>query len=235
MSTDDVWGNEPKDDDFAFDGSGTGAADVNKGGGIRREGWYHFDIIDVVPKLDMQNAGGNDISPCVEFHMSVLRSVEGQAVEGTNHVHRIYVGSKGGGAPSDGSRTLALRFGLGLGVLKEKKVGEELSIVDAATGEAKINMATWKRAIGHQCVAKIELEKSKNTDFADKYVIPFGRVYRPDDPSVADTEIDKEAWSLAANHSSQQPPPADVKGTAKPSPTPPATPAVDPVDDLSDL
>lgn len=235
MSTDDVWGNEPNDDDFSFDGSGISAGDIDKGGGIRCEGWYHFDILDVVPKLDKQNDGGNDISPCVEFHMSVLVSVDGQSPEGTNHIHRIYVGSSGGGAPSEGSRTMALRFGMGLGVLKEKQVGEEVSIVDAATGETKITMATWKRAIGFQCVAKIGLEKSNNPKYADKYAIPFSRVFRPDDPSVADTVIDKDAWALAKNHSSQQPPPADSKEVTKPSPTPPQAPAVDPVDDLSDL
>ena len=225
MSQDDWAEQAPNEDDFAMDGEGV-SQDALGGGALDREGWYHFEIVDVVPELDPLSKSGKDKTPAVRFDMAVRKTVEGQSPDGTKHFHRIYVGGKGGEPIADGARNSAMRFGLGLGLLREVDAGGQKSIVDAATNAAKITIGTWRRAKGCQCVAKI----TKDTDakYGDRYQIPFGRVYRPDDPSVKDVPIDLEVWQLAENFTPTPPGPSPDEGgggSGVPAPTkPPTTP-----------
>ena len=203
----DAWAEKgPNEDDFVMDGQGVSQDDLG-GGALDREGWYHFEIVDVVPELDpLSKKSGKDKTPAVRFDMVVRKTVEGQSPDGTKHYHRVYVGGKGGEQIADGSRNSAMRFGLGLGLLREVEIAGQKSIVDVATNTPRITIATWRRAKGCQCVAKIS--KESDPKFGDKYQIPFGRVYRPDDPSVKDVPIDQDVWQLAENFTPTPPGPS---------------------------
>jgi len=226
MSQDDWAEKAPNEDDFVMDGQGVSQDDLG-GGALDREGWYHFEIVDVVPELDPLSKSGKDKTPAVRFNMTVRKTVEGQSPDGTNHFHRIYVGGKGGEQIADGSRNSAMRFGLGLGLLREVEIAGQKSIVDAATNAPRITIATWRRGKGCQCVAKIS--KESDPKFGDKYQIPFGRVYRPDDPSVKDVLIDQDVWELAGNFTPTPPGPSPDTGSAgSPLPTKPEFPVKPP-------
>lgn len=183
MSQVDEWGSTTNND-FELDGQGVSGEDLGGAGSIKQEGWYHFEVTDVVAELETVGKKGAEKSPAVRMDLTVLESVNGQAPAGAKHWQRLYVGAKGGGPAAEGSRNNVLRFGLGIGILKEVDGGAgEKAIVDAVTGSSKINMETLRRAKGKQCVGKIEL--TKDDKYGDKYEIQFARVYAVDDPSVA--------------------------------------------------
>jgi hypothetical protein len=226
----------PSEDDFVLSGEGV-SEDSLGGSALNQEGWYHFEVADVVPELETLSKSGKDKSPAVCFHLTVLKGVEGQAPQGSKHFHRVYVAGKGGAAVADGARNSAFRFGIGLGLLREIEINGEKSIVDAKTNLPAITIGTWKRAKGFQLVAKIAKETDEK--YGDRFQIPFGRVYRPDDPQVKDVAKDDEAWTLAGNFTPTAPAPADVGQRQQSAPPAeekkPDPPAVDPVDGLDDL
>lgn len=188
-ATDD-WGEDTQE--FDLDGGGVDAGELNRGGGkVDQEGWYHFECIEVKPELETVNQRGQEKSPSYCFYLEVLESVDGQSPAGAKVYHNAYVAGPGGKPISDGSRDMSLRFGLGLGILKESEKG----IVDAHTGETKITGETWMRGKGKQCIGKVSFEKGEGK-FKDAYKIAYGRVYQVDDPQVSKVPKNKEALAL---------------------------------------
>ncbi len=242
MAADDGgWGNQGggEDQDFAFDGSEYSRDDIASGDSVDKEGWYHFEVVNVKNELDTLGDGGKEKSPCIVLTMNVLETVKGQCPAGSKYFHRVYVAAKGGAAPKEGAVKSALRFGLGLNLLEAmEKDGREV-IVDAATKSTRIPASIWQRAMGRQCIAKIVLEKSDNPQFKDKYAIQFGRAYHPLDPSVADVAKNKEALAMLGGQGAPAPPPDKSKSAGnqqlKQQTQAPAKPAPPADDDLSDL
>lgn len=206
------WGEFDKQDDWELDGTGKSAEDLGGGNNVDKEGWYHFEVADVVADLSRVNAKGNPKSPSIRFDLLVIHPHEGQSPVGARLFHRLYLGSKDGGPPAEGSRDAAFRFGLGLGILKEIGEGDQKSIVDAETGSPKIGLATWQRAKGRQCIAKVVAEKEEK--FGERFVIPYGRVFDVADPAVEKVPKNLQAIKLAgkalpkASAGKKQPEPA---------------------------
>lgn len=191
----DDWGTIPEGEpNFEFDADGFSSEDLG-GGSVDKEGYYHFDISDVKNELETLSNKGNERSPCVAFTMTVLESVAGQSPAGSKHWHRVYMAAKGGAPASEGAIKNALRFGMGLGLLKEVEKDGRKCIVDAATGSTKITPATWANAKGKQCVAKV-VHKAAEGGFPEGYEIPFSRVYQVDDPAVKDVPKNRDALAL---------------------------------------
>lgn len=222
MATDE-WGTTTfNDDDYVFDGSGRSEADLGSSF-VNKEGWYHFEVADVVRELERVSERGQAKSPAMRFDLVSLHDVAGQSPSGSRHFHRIYVGSKDGGPPAEGSLKSALRFGVGLGILREVEIDGQPAIVDAQTGSPQIRVSTWERAKGMQLVARIEKrQEQEGSKYGPSYEIPFARVYQPDDPQVADVPKNLEALALigkapaAKNGAAQQPAKAPAKPQAKP-------------------
>jgi hypothetical protein len=208
----DEWGQSAVED-FAMDASEISPSDLGGGDVIDKEGWYHLEVVDVKNEFDLLSDKGKEKSPCVVLTCNVLETVKGQSPAGSKYFHRIYVASKGGGAPAEGAVKSALRFGVGLGLFFViEKDGREF-IVDGSTGSFKIMASTWQRSAGVQFVAKIKLEKSDDPKFPDKYTVPFGRAYDPRDPAVADTPKNKEALKMAGYLDTKWPEPiAKLRG-----------------------
>lgn len=193
---------EPDDDVLAWDSSEVSAADVGGSRGVDKEGYYHFEITGVAPVIHQTNRKGGAVSNHIRIDMVVLKSVEGQSPQGSRHFHRIYLESKDGPEKTEKLKHMGYRFLLGCGVLREvEPLGGKPHLVDAETGETKVNLATWRKCEGKQVVAKIEKETSmyQGKEQID-YRIPFGNVYRPDDPKVADVPKDEDSL-LAGGYS----------------------------------
>lgn len=220
----DNWGNESLDtfDDYELDGSEVDGDDLVGGDQVDQEGWYHLEIADVVPELDTVSDSGREKTPAVRFDCVVMQSVKGQSPQGSRLFHRIYVAGKGGGPPADGAIKSALRFGLGVGLLKQIEQDGKKITVDAVTNSPKINSETWKRAKGLHFVAKVNKEVDEK--YGDKFQIPFGRCYRPSDPAVAKVPKNKEALAMAES--------APASQAEQP---PQAAHAASDMDDLADL
>lgn len=207
--------------DFDIPTDGYDSSDLGSGGEtVDREGWYHFEIADVVPELDAISNSGNEKTPAVRFDLLVLHTTDGQSPKGSRHFHRLYVGQKGGGPAKEGSVKSNMRFCLGLGLMKEIDKGGKKIAVDSATGEPKISMATLQRAKGMQCVAKIVKRKDDDSQFE----IPFSRVHSVHSPEVSHVPKDMAAVALAG------PPPAAGKqgGESQQQPTQAQQPASQP-------
>jgi hypothetical protein len=222
----DEWGTETADAEagFEFDTEGVSGEDLGGSGDIvKKEGWYHWDIADVKNELETLSNSGKDRSPCITLRMLVLEGVEGQSPANSVLFHRIYMAGKGGAPISDGAKKSALRFGLGAGILKEivnEDTGES-KIVDAATNSTKIGVSTFHRLKGKQVIAQVKLEKGEGS-YEDKYAIPFGRCYQPNDPQVAEVPMNKDALaSIGIEVAAKAPPQKQEEKKAK-SPPPPA-------------
>lgn len=181
--------------DGSFDLDGFDTEGLDQGGNVDKEGQYHFEVADVVPELDILDKEGQPKTPSVRFDLAVLHTTPGQSRAGSRHFHRIYVGSSGGGPAKEGSIKSAIRFGLGLGILRQVEQNGKSIVVDAVTGLTRITKETWLRAKGQQCVAKIGKHEDKAGKYQTSFEIPFGRVYQVDHPDVAD--VPKNANALA--------------------------------------
>jgi len=217
----DEWANNDTEDfeNYDMDSEGTTSDEVDKSKDqVDKEGWYHFEIADVVNELDTLSDNGKEKTPAIRFDMAVLETVGGQSPAGSRHYHRLYVGGRGGGPPSDGARKMALKCALRLGLL----VDRDGKIVDPTTGLTKFGISLWHRAKGMQCVANIKLEKGED-GYADRYQVPFNEFFQVDDPKVASVPKNMAALELTGkgeSRSGQQKPPES--GTAG-------------IDDLADL
>jgi hypothetical protein len=232
MANDD-WGSmDSNETDFEMDGTGTSADDLGGGNNVDREGWYHFEVADVVADLARVGKNGKAKSPSIRFDCLVMHPVNGQSPQGARHFHRIYVGNKDGGPASDGARNSAFRFGVGLGILREIEGEGGKSIVDAATGSPKINLATWQQAKGLQFIAKIAKEEvEEGSKFEARFQIPFGRVHQVDDPAVENVPRNKSAAKLATK-APAKPAAAGAAATAAPAPVAPSGGEIDEFADL---
>lgn len=222
MATDEWGTTTTSDDDFVFDGSGRSEADLGSNF-VTKEGWYHFEVADVVRELDRVSERGQPKSPAMRFDLVVLHEVAGQSPSGARHYHRIYVGDKDGGPPKEGSLKSALRFGVGLGILREVEIEGQPAIVDAQTGSPQIRVSTWERAKGMQVIARIEKrQEQEGSKYGPSYEIPFARVYQPDDSQVADVPKNLEALALIGkaptpkNGAAKEPAKTPAKPQAKP-------------------
>jgi hypothetical protein len=237
----DEGGSATDDLDYTFDGEGYDSEKLggNSGEVVDKEGWYHFEISDVKEELETLTNTGKEKSPCVRLDLTVMQSVDKQSPAGSRLYHRIYLASKGGKPPAEGSVKSALRFGIGVGLLKYvEKDGHEI-VVDATTGSTRISHKIWQQAKGRQIVASVKLEKGDG-DFKDKYAIPFGECYDPSDPKVID--VAKNADALAMIGKSVAPPSSKpvaaapaTNGASKPAAAPAPAGAAPFDDDLSDL
>ena len=228
----------PDEDNFAIDGSGKSIEDIGgQQGTVDKEGWYHFEIADVIPELDTTSKQGKEKTPAIRFDLQVLQSVDNQSPAGSRHFHRIYVAGSGGKAPAEGSVKSALRFGLGIGILKEIEHDGHKHIVEAWEGSPRIGIKHWKAAKGMQIVAKI-VSRPAEGNYPASWEIPFARCYRPGDSSVVDVPLNIEALGLAKQPPAGliAPPSAAAPEKSRPTGTPEAaTVAVGSLDDLSDL
>lgn len=192
-TNDDIPGGEGED--FSFDGGGMSADDVGGSAFLNKEGWYHFEVTDVVKDLGTLNDKGKEKTPTLKVELAVMCTVPGQCPANTRHIHRINMASKGGGPAAEGSVKSAMRFALGAKLIKEVTDGDKTSLVDAKTGSPKINVDTFMRLKGMHLIAKIKYQPPKD-DFGEKWEIDFGRVYLPDDEFVA--EVPKNVDILKA-------------------------------------
>lgn len=216
MSTEvhDPWAAPPAaGDEFRFDSADFDTDEMGGGEIIDKEGWYHLEVADVKPELAPLDDRGNPRTPSIRFDLLVLHSAPKQSPAGSRHFHRIYMGTKGGGVAKDASKEAAIMFGLGVGILNKQKLNGKHVAVDAATGSTMLNVATFLRAKGKQCVAKISFKKGDDK-YKDAYEIKFGRTYRLDDPAVADVPKNAEALAMAGKLPAAPPPPA---ATAQPA------------------
>jgi hypothetical protein len=228
--------------DGSFDLGDTDSSDLDVGGIVDREGWYHFEVADVVPELETHKADGEAKSPCIRFDLSVLHSVPGQSKTGARLFHRVWVGSKGGGPPAEGSIKSAKRFGLGLGVLRQIEHNGKRIVVDSVTGQTRITKETWLRAKGQQCIGRVARSKEDKTgQYDQKFELPFGQVYPVDHPEVADVPKNVNALALIGKASlaaapAKVPPTATTNSTSPPAAQPvAAAPSGGGWDNIADL
>lgn len=183
-TNDDIPGGEGED--FSFDGSGMSEDDVGGSAFLNKEGWYHFEVADVVKDLGTLNDKGKEKTPTLKIEMVVMHTVPGQCPANTRHVHKIYMGGKGGGAAAEGSKKSAMRFGLGAKIIKSITDGDgKTSLVDSKTGSTKINVDTFLRLKGMHLIGNIKHQEAKD-DFGEKWELDYGRIYTPDDDFVAE-------------------------------------------------
>ena len=242
MATDE-WGTTTvSDDDFAFDGSGKSESDLGSAM-VNREGWYHFEVADVVRDLELVSPQGKPKSPSIRFDLVVLKDVEGQSPAGSRHYHRIYLGDQNGGPPKEGSVKSAFRFGVGLEILAELQIDGQPAICDAETGSPKIKVSTWERAKGLQLCCRIEnREEQEGSKYGPSFEIPFARVWHPLDEAVKDVPKNEEAIALLPPRRKPAAKAATTQKSAKSPAAKPTTPAPAPVpslgmsdEDLADL
>lgn len=197
----DEWGSSSSAaDDVSFDTSGYTAGDLGGGNLVNKEGWYHFEVTDVVEDLEVVNKQGGQKSPSFRFDCTVLCNVNGQSPAGAVLFHRCYVGAKGGGSAAEGAVKSFLRFLRGLGSVEESKelkneAGEPI-MVDEITKQPKITAQAFLRCKGRQFIARVKKEESEGK-YDDKFTIPYGNTYSPLDPDVADILKDADALRLA--------------------------------------
>lgn len=238
--------------EFSYDASDTTAGDVGGPPRINKAGWYHLEIIDVVPDLKVVSDQGKEKSPSVRFKCVVQHSVPGQSPAGTEFEHRIFLAGAGGKPASDGSKRMALGFGLRIGLLEEiTPAGEEKPrLVIAGTTDSNITSKTWLKAKGMHMIGEVKHTPAEG-DFGEKYEFAYGSPYRPDSPFVEDIPKNVDVLK-AVGYTNVKPgtvraaPAAGAAGkapaTSKKAPAEPPKPAADPKPapsapaiDLSDL
>jgi hypothetical protein len=184
-------------DDFDIATDGFNSDELDSGGElVDREGAYHFEITDVKPELDTVREDGNDNTPNILFTLTVLETVKGQSPAGSRLWHRIYVGSKGGGPPADGSIKSMIVFGKGLRLLKDIEHNGKKIAVDAQSGQPKLSLALWMRAKGLQCIGNVKKEEDKTGQYKTRYGLPFGRIYHPHDERIAHVAKNADALKM---------------------------------------
>lgn len=218
---------------FEFDGTGRTSEGGNN---VDREGWYHFEVADVVKDLTKVSANGKPKAQSMRFDMLVMHPVEGQSPQGARLFHRITLRTKEGQPPKEGSFTAMINFLTGLGLLgqvDDPEVESGKSTVELATGSKKFNIVeVCERAKGLQCIAKIVFEKGEG-NYPDRWSIPYGRVFAIDDPAVVSVPRNKAAAKLAPKPAGATAPAATAKPAA-PAPTPVAPSGAE-IDEFADL
>lgn len=157
---------------FSIDSSGADPSDVqSRAGGksVDRIGWYHCIITDVKNDTPTDKVG----LQCLLFECQVVgagKDVQEQI--GRYVYHRVYLQSwldaakQNPGPLSDGSRNLVLRFALGIGLIRQEQIGQQINI-------------PWAAAMDRQFCCTVEEEEYEKDDGSIKktYKIPFNNVF----------------------------------------------------------
>jgi hypothetical protein len=153
---------------------------------VDMKGWYHFEVASVTCDLGVTNQQGNVQSPHVLVKCTVVHTVPGQSPAGRTLYHRLTVGGRGGGPPSDGAKKATLRFLEGCGVVRWGNVDGQPSLVDSETGSDDLDVATFERLRGRHFIAYIDEQPSNDPKYGPRFAIPYGRSYSMTDERVAD-------------------------------------------------
>lgn len=158
-------------------------------------GFYHFQVIQVIPELAAISQDGHERTPVVKMKCVVRHTVEGQSPAGKLLFHDLYVGAKGGGPPPEGSKKNVTKFLTGLGMMEFREVDGKAIPVDAETGLPEVSLTTLEKCLGKHFIAKVEQEKDQ-TDihgkvYKGKFKIPFSTVYLPGHPAVEKVPYNK--------------------------------------------
>ena len=178
---------------FDLDASDINPEDLTRGGEkIDKEGWYHLEVRSVKPDFEMTNKKGEERSPRVSFELVCLETVPGQSPAEFRHFHAVYLRSKTGTDVDPYVKRSAINFGIGLGLLEVKAIGDVEKVVVKGTNDTKIPASLWANAQGRQICCKLVMQKEGK--FAGSLEIKDGRVYHPADPMVS--EVPKNAQAL---------------------------------------
>lgn len=169
-----------------FSTRGVAKSDMESSPVVDQKGWYHFEVASVNVDLASTNQQGNPQSPHVLVKCTVVHTVPGQSPAGRTLYHRLTVGGRGGGPPSDGAKKATLRFLEGCGVVKWGTVNGEPVMVDAETGSDELDVETFFRLRGRHFIAAIDEQPSNDPKYPSRYAIPYGRSFAVEDPRVAD-------------------------------------------------
>lgn len=217
----DDWGNEQQEPDYSFDSSEHTKDDLYGGGEmVAVEGWYHFEVSDVKPDLDLFKSNGEPKTPCVVFSLTVLESVEGQSPAGSRLFHRVYLAAAGGGAPAEGTIKSGLLFAVGLGLMEFRDVDGREVAFDLKSGKSRLDWKRYLDAKSSQIVAHVQWSKEEEgSKYKKKLEIPFGRCYQPDDPNVPpNVSLNADALALIGKSPANRKAGADKKtATNKPA------------------
>lgn len=170
--------------------------DLQSNNFVDQEGWYHFLVADIQPELSPVTQEGNDKSPSVKLKCVVQHDVDGQSPTGKLYYHEIYVGSKGGGPPKEGTIKSAMRFFIGLGVAKFIERDGRTFPVHAETGATNVNMKWFEDCIGRHFIGHLKREADYKVGEQTKrgsLKFPFGTVYAIGSPEVENVPYNKAA------------------------------------------
>lgn len=171
-------------DEFAIDTAEGDAGAVEGGRQIDKIGDYHFEIA----RVECRSEAGK--TPSVNLMCSVLATKPGQSPVGSIVFHDLWVNEK------EHNRNVLSKFAIAIGLARPEVRDGKIVAVDPATNSTRIGRAAWESAKGLQFVAHVQLEKSSDPQYADKYKIDNRNVYHVHDPKVADVPKNVEAASL---------------------------------------
>ena len=202
------------DDDFPeVDVEGVDSEKISSHVNVDKTGKYHFDIVDVRPRLERNTDRGGQRRQDILVTCEVLESVPGQSPRGSLYFHSIPLSSKGGAVIDDWGRERLSAFLVGIGILRK---GEGTSVIDPETGTTAVNARTIPdriRAVA-QFVGHIKLVKSDDDRYPDKFELDRGRgAFAVDDPAVLD--VPKNANALKAIGKESAAPPTTGKSAAR--------------------
>lgn len=232
----DDWGTS-SNDEINFDTEGVDPEKVGNRPTVDKAGKYHFEIANVKERFGSVNEKGALQFPNILCTCVVLYSVSGQSSEGAIYYHEVILGGKGGGRPDEWAIQATTAFLAGVGILKKV----DGKFLDPETNSTNINIKSLAaRLKGLQFIGDIKREKSKDSQYDDKFKLSFGRgAYQVDDPFVMDVPKNRDALALIgkAPKPEQSAKPANGKKESKPKEavkeTATAGTAADPLNDPS--
>jgi hypothetical protein len=196
--------NQGIDENFEFDSSEFTEDDLDSGGKIEIEGFYHLEITKVEKKLSLLDENGKEQTPQISITCKALHSTPKMSPAGSAMWHNIYVGQKSGEPAKKGSVTAMLNFGLGCGLLTWGKREDGTSVpVLKSTGTTKVPINAWDATVGMQFVAFVKIIRAEGKE--PRAEIPFGKCYRPDHPDVSHVAKNVEALEAVGIKINQQP------------------------------
>jgi len=222
-------------DEFDVNAEEGDAASTEGGRRIDKTGDYHLEVV----KSECRSEAGR--TPSVNFMCAVLHTHPNgkQSVAGSIIFDDLWVNS------NPHNVAVLNRFGITLGLLRaEMRDGKKIG-VDPHNGSDKWNcklIFAEENVKGLQFIARVQLEKSEDPRYEDKFKIDHRHVYHVHDPRVADVPRNVEAASLVP-----VPPEFAVKKASEPPTSPPthqqsaagvanqsnvATAPFDPTDDI---
>ncbi len=192
------------DELFASDGADREKmAAKGNSGTVNLEGWYHFDIGSVEPELGEWRQDGKRNKRHVLFKMVVMHNEPNQSPLGRIYYHRMpleRLDEQGNPQPlSDAQKEQNLLFLETLGVMEWREIDGEQKLVDVVTGSTKVTVDTFMRCKGRHCMAHVKYTPAKG-EFKARWEIPYQRVYRLTDETMADKGKSLEMFRHAENY-----------------------------------